>query len=143
MGQAYHDVFRSVARLPDAPTHVAVRPNLTLAVLALVGLVYALLQSLVAPALPTIQRELGTSESGVFPMLVALVLLAGLLKGVLSAARSITPVVTAIEGVAQAASKDLDAVIALVTTQNYISQIVGSVANYGGSLDVALPDKAD
>ena len=37
-------------------------------------------------------------------------------------------------------SKDLDAVVVLLTTQNYISQIVGSVANYGGSLNVALPD---
>jgi hypothetical protein len=73
-------------------------------------------------------------------LIVALLLLAGLLKGVLGAARSITPVVSAIEGVAQAASKDLDAVIALVTTQNYISQVVAGLANYGGSLDAALPD---
>ena len=43
-------------------------------------------------------------------------------------------------GVAAAGSKDLDAVIALVTTQNYISQVVAGLANYGGSLDVALPD---
>lgn len=63
-----------------------------------------------------------------------------LLKGVLGAARSITPTVRAIEGVASAASKDLDAVIALVTTQNYISQVVAGLSNYGGSLDVALPD---
>lgn len=76
----------------------------------------------------------------VFVLLGALVLLAVLLKGVLGAARSITPVVTAIEGVAAAASKDLDAVIALVTTQNYISQVVAGLANYGGSLDAALPD---
>jgi hypothetical protein len=63
-----------------------------------------------------------------------------LLKGILSEARSITPTVNAIEGVAAAASSDLDAVIALVTTQNYISQVVAGLANYGGSLDVALPD---
>jgi len=69
----------------------------------------------------------------------ALVLVA-LLKGVLGAARSITPTVRAIAGVAQAGSQDLDAVIALVTTQNYISQVVAGLANYGGSLDVALPD---
>ena len=37
-------------------------------------------------------------------------------------------------------SKDLDAVIALVTTQNYISQTVAGLANYGGSLDAALPN---
>lgn len=71
---------------------------------------------------------------------VALIALVVLLKGVLSAARSITPTVGAIAGVAAAGSKDLDAVIALVTTQNYISQVVAGLANYGGSLDVALPD---
>ncbi|HEV7807810.1 MAG TPA: hypothetical protein VGO80_18460 [Solirubrobacteraceae bacterium] len=76
----------------------------------------------------------------VLVLIVALAALAVLLKGVLSAARSITPVVTAIDGVAAAASHDLDAVIALVTTQNYISQVVAGLANYGGSLDVALPD---
>jgi hypothetical protein len=70
----------------------------------------------------------------------ALVVLLRLLKGVLGAALSITPTVRAIAGVAQAGSQDLDAVIALVTTQNYISQVVAGLANYGGSLDVALPD---
>ncbi|HEV7808399.1 MAG TPA: hypothetical protein VGO80_21510 [Solirubrobacteraceae bacterium] len=68
------------------------------------------------------------------------VLLVGLLKGVLGAAKSIVPRIDAIAGVAGAISKDLDAVVVLLTTQNYISQIIGSVANYGGSLDVALPD---
>ena len=76
-------------------------------------------------------------------LVVAAVLLIALLKGVLGAAKSITPTIGAIAGVAGAISKDLDAVVVLLTTQNYISQIVGSVANYGGSLDVALPDKAD
>ncbi len=71
---------------------------------------------------------------------VALVAVVILLKGVLGAARSITPTVNAIAGVAAAASKDLDAVIALVTTQNYISQVVAGLANYGGSLDAALPN---
>jgi hypothetical protein len=71
---------------------------------------------------------------------VALIALVVLLKGVLAAARSITPTVTAIAGVAAAGSKDLDAVIALVTTQNYISQTVAGLANYGGSLNAALPD---
>jgi hypothetical protein len=71
---------------------------------------------------------------------LAAVVLVILLKGVLGAARSITPTAVAIVGVAQAASKDLDAVIALVTTQNYISQTVAGLANYGGSLDAALPD---
>jgi predicted MFS family arabinose efflux permease len=36
-----------------------------LAVLSLGGIAYALLQSLVVPALPEIQRALGTSESAV------------------------------------------------------------------------------
>ena len=71
---------------------------------------------------------------------LTLVVLVGLLKGVLGAARSITPTVGAIAGVAQAASTDLDAVIALVATQNYISQTVAGLANYGGSLDAALPN---
>lgn len=70
----------------------------------------------------------------------ALLLLGGLLRGILAAAKSIPPRIDAIAGVAAAASKDLDAVVMLLTTQNYISQIIGSVANYGGSLDVALPD---
>jgi hypothetical protein len=73
-------------------------------------------------------------------LIAALVVVVVLLKGVLGAARSITPTSAAIAGVAAAASKDLDAVIALVTTQNYISQTVAGLANYGGSLDVALPD---
>lgn len=76
----------------------------------------------------------------VIVLVLALLDLAVLLKGVLSAARSISPTVTAIAGVAAAGSRDLDAVIALVTTQNYISQVVAGLANYGGSLDVALPD---
>jgi hypothetical protein len=76
----------------------------------------------------------------VIVLLVAAVLLVVLLKGVLGAAKSITPTATAIAGVAAAGSKDLDAVIALVTTQNYISQVVAGLANYGGSLDAALPD---
>ena len=73
-------------------------------------------------------------------LLLVIPVLVLLLKGVLSAARSITPTAVAIVGVAQAASTDLDAVIALVTTQNYISQTVAGLANYGGSLSVALPD---
>jgi hypothetical protein len=76
----------------------------------------------------------------VIVLIAALLALAVLLKGVLGAARSITPTVKAIAGVAAAGSKDLDAVIALVTTQNYISQVVAGLANYGGSLDAALPD---
>jgi hypothetical protein len=74
-------------------------------------------------------------------ILIAVVpVVVGLLKGILEAARSIPPRIDAIAGVATAGSQDLNAVVMLLTTQNYISQIVSSVANYGGSLDVALPD---
>lgn len=73
-------------------------------------------------------------------LVVALLLLGGLVKGVLGAAKSIVPRIDAIAGVAAAASKDLDAVVVLLTTQNYISQIVAGLADYGGSLDAALPD---
>jgi EmrB/QacA subfamily drug resistance transporter len=40
-------------------------PNITLAVLALGGLTYAMLSSLVIPALPTMQHQLHTSETGI------------------------------------------------------------------------------
>ena len=76
----------------------------------------------------------------VIVLIAVIPVLVGLLKGVLKAASSIPPRIDAIAGVATAASQDLDTVVILLTTQNYISQIVSSVANYGGSLDVALPD---
>jgi EmrB/QacA subfamily drug resistance transporter len=50
--------------------------GITLAVLALGGLAYALLQSAVAPALPEIQRSLHSSESGVTWILTAYLLAA-------------------------------------------------------------------
>ena len=43
----------------------AVHPNVILSVLLLAGLAYAVLSSAVIPALPTIQRELHTTETGV------------------------------------------------------------------------------
>jgi EmrB/QacA subfamily drug resistance transporter len=43
----------------------AVRPGVILAVLSLGGAAYALLQSLVVPALPVLQRDLNTTTSGV------------------------------------------------------------------------------
>jgi len=74
-------------------------------------------------------------------ILVAVVpLLVVLLKGVLKAATSIPPRSYAIAGVATAASRDLDSVVVVLTTQGYIKSIRHSVLNYGGSLDVALPD---
>jgi EmrB/QacA subfamily drug resistance transporter len=42
-----------------------IHPNIILAVLSLAGLAYAVLSSAVIPALPTIQRELHTTETGV------------------------------------------------------------------------------
>jgi cytochrome oxidase Cu insertion factor (SCO1/SenC/PrrC family) len=71
---------------------------------------------------------------------VVVVVLLGLLKRVLKAATSIPPKIDAIAGVAAAASRDLDAVAVLLTTQGYIKSIRASVLNYGGSLDAALPD---
>jgi MFS family permease len=41
------------------------RPNVTLAVLALGGLAYAMLSSAVVPALPTMQHQLHTTETGI------------------------------------------------------------------------------
>jgi hypothetical protein len=76
----------------------------------------------------------------VIVLIAVIPVVVGLLKKVLGAAKSIPPRIDAIAGVATAASSDLDAVVILLTTQNYISQIVSSVANYGGSLNVALPD---
>ncbi len=58
-------------------------PSVTLAVLAVAGVAYALLQSLVAPALPDIQRELDTSASAV----------AWVLTGYLLSASVATPIV--------------------------------------------------
>jgi EmrB/QacA subfamily drug resistance transporter len=49
-------------------------PNVTLAVLALAGLAYAMLSSSVVPALPTMQRELHTSENGITWLLTAYLL---------------------------------------------------------------------
>ena len=63
-----------------------------------------------------------------------------LLNGVLTAARSIVPSVRQIADAAAAASKDLDAVPLLLTTQTQVRQTVENVAAYGGSLDVILDD---
>jgi hypothetical protein len=62
------------------------------------------------------------------------------LKRVLAAATSIPAKIDAIAGVAAAASKDLDAVVLLLTTQGYVVSIRDSVLDYGGSLNAALPD---
>jgi hypothetical protein len=76
----------------------------------------------------------------VIVLALVIVILLQLLKRILKAATSIPPKIDAIAGVAAAASKDLDAVAVLLTTQGYIKSIRASVLDYGGSLDAALPD---
>jgi hypothetical protein len=73
---------------------------------------------------------------------VILPVVAYLLHNVLSAAKSIVPSVRGIADVASAGSKDLDAAMLLLTTQDQVKQTVAGVANYGGSLDVILDDTA-
>jgi len=63
-----------------------------------------------------------------------------LLNGVLQTARGIVPHVNKIADVAAAASKDLDAVPLLLTTQDQAIRTVATVAEYGGSLDVIVDD---
>jgi EmrB/QacA subfamily drug resistance transporter len=59
------------------------RPNLTLAVLSLAGLAYALLSSAVVPALPTIQHDLHTTETGVTWLLTGYLLSASVATSIL------------------------------------------------------------
>jgi hypothetical protein len=63
-----------------------------------------------------------------------------LLHGVLTTARGIVPSVRRIATVAAAGSKDLDATVLLLTTQEQVAQTVAGVADYGGSLDAILDD---
>lgn len=63
-----------------------------------------------------------------------------LLRGILVAAKTIPPTVDAIAGVAQAGSRDLDAVKLLYTTQPAVNQIITVVAGFGGSLDILMED---
>ena len=53
-----------------------------------------------------------------------------------AASRSFEPAAA----VAAAGSKDLDATVLLLTTQEQVAQTVAGVANYGGSLDVIVDD---
>jgi hypothetical protein len=73
-------------------------------------------------------------------LVVVLPVVVYLLHGVLAAAKSIVPSVQKIAQVAEAGSKDLDAVPLLLTTQDQVAQTVAGVAGYGGSLDVILDD---
>jgi EmrB/QacA subfamily drug resistance transporter len=58
----------------EAPNRT--HPNVTLTVLALGGLSYAMLSSLVVPALPTMMRDLGTDETGITWLLTGYLLAA-------------------------------------------------------------------
>ena len=73
-------------------------------------------------------------------LLVIVPVVVVLLRGVLNAAKDPTRAVDGLQPVAEAASKDLDAVELLGTTQEQASQTVAVVANYGGSLDTILED---
>jgi hypothetical protein len=73
-------------------------------------------------------------------LVVILPVVVYLLHGVLAAARSIVPSVHEIANVSAAGSKDLDAAVLLLTTQEQVTATVAGVANYGGSLDVILDD---
>jgi MFS family permease len=58
-------------------------PNVTLAVLALGGVAYAMLSSMVVPALPSIQRDLHASETGITWLLTAYLLSASVSTSIL------------------------------------------------------------
>jgi hypothetical protein len=73
-------------------------------------------------------------------LVVVLPVVIYLLNGVLTAAKSIVPSVDRIATVTAAASRDLDAVPLLLTTQDQVKTTVEVVAGYGGSLDVIVDD---
>jgi len=73
-------------------------------------------------------------------ILVILPVVVYLLRPVLAAARQIVGHVHAIRDATAAASKDLDAVPLLLTTQKQVKQTVETVANFGGSLDTIIDD---
>jgi MFS family permease len=58
-------------------------PNVTLAVLALCGVAYALLSSAIVPALPTMQRDLHTTETGITWLLTAYLLAASVFTSII------------------------------------------------------------
>jgi EmrB/QacA subfamily drug resistance transporter len=59
-----------------SPAPDRTHPNLTLAVLSLGGMAYAMLSSMVVPALPTMQHDLGTTETGITWLLTGYLLAA-------------------------------------------------------------------
>jgi EmrB/QacA subfamily drug resistance transporter len=72
---------RPVTRAPAGP--VPVRPNVLLAVLALAGTVFAMMQALVIPALPRIQASLGVNADGAAWISTAYLLSASILTPVI------------------------------------------------------------
>ncbi len=62
--------------MSDVVEAARARPNVTLAVLSLGGLAYSVLSSAVVPALPTIQHDLHTTETGVTWLLTGYLLAA-------------------------------------------------------------------
>ncbi|MDQ6776715.1 MAG: hypothetical protein M3071_10995 [Actinomycetota bacterium] len=91
------------------------------------------------PFLASITPVLGYAGALVL-LFVILPVVVVLLRGVLVAAKSVPPSIDAIAQVAKAGSRDLDAVQLLHTTQPAVSQIIGVVANFGGSLDILMED---
>jgi hypothetical protein len=91
------------------------------------------------PVLGTIPAVLGYVGAIVL-LFVVLPVVIILLRGVLLAAKSIPSTIDAIAQVAIAGSRDLDAVKLLYTTQPAVNQIIGVVANFGGSLDILMED---
>ena len=74
LGRNGHSATSNARWPPPSPERT--HPNVTLAVLALGGLAYAMLSSLVVPALPTMQHDLGTTETGITWLLTGYLLAA-------------------------------------------------------------------
>lgn len=73
-------------------------------------------------------------------ILVLLPVVIYLLRGVLTAAQEIVPVVGRVSAAARQGSTDLDAVPLLLTTQQQAITTIETAADYGGSLDVIIDD---
>ena len=69
--------------MPSESHAERVHPNVILAVLSLAGLAYAVLSSAVIPALPTIQRDLHTTETGVAWLLTGYLLSASVATSII------------------------------------------------------------
>ena len=70
--------------MPQGPDHAErVHPTLILLVLSLAGLSYAILSSAVIPALPTLEHDLHTSETGVTWLLTGFLLSASVATSII------------------------------------------------------------